>query len=376
MKPIRPYKTFPLTPHHRGGWAKRYKGHQLYLPDHNPDKALQDFHRRAAAIDSGKLPVRTQHASDITVKMIVTKYTHERQQDVDAKRLDQVTYDEYEDAGAEMVAEFGRRMLVDDLTPDHFTALYRRFDKRLGAHAMAKRIQRIRTIWKHAEENDWIDRRPKFGSAFKKPQAGKKKIPPPTIAEVRFILQLASGQLRAMILLGLNAAYTAKDCAALPRAAVSPGLIVFPRPKMARRNPIERAATLWPITDTLLAEVMHERPKDALVFRTAYGAPWVRYHVDSVGLMYGRLCKAYGIRKSGFAALRHVFRTLADELERPSATNRIMGHRGAGLSDVYVDKIEHSRLHSITEHAYWRLFHTWKFDLQCDWPQSEPSPSH
>jgi len=217
---------------------------------------------------------------------------------------------------------------------------------------------------------------PKFGTVFRKPTTGKKAGTPPTIEEIRSLIEASAGQLRAMILLGINCAYQAADCAALPPSAidVKHHLVRFPRVKMRDRKPIDRVAVLWPLTEEALSNVLRDRPGDALVFRTIHGKPWVRNGfsktgkgsgIDSVGLMYGRLCASQSPKIAGrrFADLRHVFRTIADELEKPNAAARIMGHRLPGLAEVYVDSIEHERLREITDHVFWRVFTGWAIHI-------------
>jgi integrase len=378
MKPKKPYKSFPLTPHVRGGWGKKYKGKQLYIPQPDPDEALSEFHRRARAIDAGKAPIKISRPLEaMTVADVCNKYAIERKRDVEAGTLSHGALEDYRAAGRLMAQYLGPDTLADDLTPEHFTAIYRKLQARnLGAHAMARTIQCMRTIWNYADENDWVTRIPKYGSVFKKPITGKKSGKPPTIDQIRSVIAASDGQMRAMILLGLNCAYQAADCAALPRTAIDPAklLIRFPRVKIKTRTPIDRAATLWGITQEALSEVMSERPSDDLVFRTLHGRPWVRSGfskkgkggtIDSVGLMYRRLCESLEpkVSPTRFADLRHVHRTIADELEKPHAAARLMGHRLEGMAQTYVDSIEHGRLEEITDHIFNRIFLDWAMPI-------------
>jgi integrase len=218
-----------------------------------------------------------------------------------------------------------------------------------------------RTVFKHADENDWIARRPKYGTIFRKPLTGKRSGVGFSLREARALIAVATYnvQLEAMLLLMLNGGYTAKDCACLPRSAVDfdRNLIVFPRPKMARRNGIERAMVMWPETAEALKEVMAQRPGDELVFRTRWGRPWVYGTNDSVRLLTQRLVKTmWGKPARGPAWLRHLHRTIADELEKPHAAARLMGHRLKGMAQTYVDHIEHDRLEVVTRHIRERLW--------------------
>jgi hypothetical protein len=396
-KPTKPYATFPLTPHVRGGWAKKYKGHQLYMPSADPDEALADYHRRVTAIDRGQKPERVERIESPTVGYVVNRYARERRLDQEAGRLGLNSLHNYRNAGKEMAQFFGPTLPVEDLTPDHFTRFYRYLEGRpdprdehrrrelpLGAHALARMVRCCRSIWKYAAENDWIVKRPKYGSNFSIPLTGKRQSVGPSVDDVRTLVAGSAGQLHAMILLALNGGYIGGDCSALPRTAYDARLhiIRFPRPKMERRNPVDRIMTTWRITEEALARVIEDQrkkwPHEKRMFTTRHGKPWVETFTsdkgrlsghNSVGLMYRRLCKLLEVEATDFSALRHVHRTLADELEKPHAAARIMGHRLPGLAEVYVDKIEHVRLQEITDHVWERLFVGWTMD----WPRKDPA---
>jgi integrase len=367
MKPVKPTPDFPLTPHMRGGWSKRYKGRQLYIPVADPWQALEEFNRRKRLIDLGRNPVAATYTAGATVGEIATRFTQERLADREAGKIKLGTYDDYAAAAREMVSVFGRDTRIDELIPDDFTRLLRHWQERLGSHALARNVQAVRTMWTHAASNDWIDRAPRFGTAFKKPPTGKRKGKPLGSADIKALIDKATGQLKAMILLGINAGYGAKDCSDLRRELVNlkDGLIIFPRPKMASRNGIDRACVLWPETIKAIRDVMNDRVDDDLVFRTDRLNAWVRTQaskkgkvsqIDAVAQEFYKICDAAKIDRRGFYELRHCHRTLADELEKPHASARIMGHRLAGLAEVYVDKIEHHRLKEITDYVRGKVF--------------------
>lgn len=357
----KPYPTFPLTPHPSGrGWSKKYKGVQLFIRDREPEKAVERFNRLAGRIDKGEHMALGKSVADPSVFDVCNRYVHERKLDREAGRLSAGAWNDYDDAAAEMYDCFGEDTLVEDLAPDDFTRLHRRLVARLGPHAMGRMIQSCRTIFKHAFDNNWIRHLPRFGSVFKKPTTEKRQGKGFTLEETRVLVACAVGsQLEAMLLLMLNGGYTAKDCAALPRSAVDVklGIIKFPRPKMKRRRAIDRVMTLWPETAEALAEVMADRPDDELVFRTAHGNPWVRGLTDSVRLICGRIQGDLGWAPvRGPSWLRHLHRTISDELEKPHAAARLMGHRLPGLAEVYVDTIEHIRIQQVTDHIRARLW--------------------
>lgn len=367
QKPKKPHPKFPLTPHTRGGWGKRYKGNQWYFPQVDPDEALAAFNARAHLVDIGADAPPQVDPAAANVGTICNKYAIARKADVDAGKLSAGSLADYAAVIRDMSKSFGPRTLVIDLKPDHFTRLYRSWSG-LGTHALARNVQLARTIWKYADENDWVTRRPRFGSVFIKPITEKKVGVPPTLDELRAVLNASAGQLRAMIMLGLNGGYGAGDCSALPQASVDfdLGVIRFERPKMKRRRPVDRVMTGWPCTMEALADCIRERDKgDDLVFRTCKGNAWTRNDkskkgkesvVNAVGFMFRKLCKTAGVRNLKFSDLRHVHRTVADELEKPNAAARIMGHRLPGLAEVYVDRIEHRRILVLTNWIRGRIF--------------------
>ena len=136
-------------------------------------------------------------------------------------------------------------------------------------------------MFKFAVGSGMIERPVVFGITFTKPSAsvlrgarsnnGKRLF---TAAEVLRLLAAASPQMRAMILLGVNAGYGNHDVAALPIEALDldTGAIAFDRPK----THIARRCILWPETVEALKVVLADRPAKGLVFVTKYGVPWVR----------------------------------------------------------------------------------------------------
>src|SRR5262249_9091530 len=142
--------------------------------------------------------------------------------------------------------------------------------------------------------------------------------------QLRNLCEAAPPPLKAMILLGVNCGFGNTDCGGLPLSALDldGGWINFPRPKtgVARRCP------LWPETREALKEAMASRPqpqgqadKDA-VFLLPSGRRWVRHteknRTDAISVQFGELLKALGLHRPGlnFYALRHTFRTVADEV--------------------------------------------------------------
>ena len=259
--------------------------------------------------------------------------------------------------------------------------------KGLGVHALNRAITVIRGMFKHAYENDLIDKPIKYGTAFDKPSAslkrkarqaaemknGKRLFKP---VEILKMIKQTDVPLRALILLGINGGMGNTDCARLPMAAVDleQGVIEFDRPKTG----IERVIPLWPETVTALRETLATRPQPNdetaanLLFLTTFGRPWVRENVhrtedngiakvvpmDAIGEEFDKLLRKLGLKRRGigFYTLRHTFRTWADEVRDQHAIHRIMGHAIPGMSGIYVERIELDRLWAVVNHVREKLF--------------------
>src|SRR5262249_3126960 len=112
--------------------------------------------------------------------------------------------------------------------------------KRWGPVRLGNAVQRLRTVFKHALDARLIAAPVCFGPAFVRPS--KKVLRVHRAAqgpklfradEVRRQLDAADGQLKAMVLLGINCGFGPTDCAKVPRSALDleGGWVDYPRPK-------------------------------------------------------------------------------------------------------------------------------------------------
>src|SRR5262249_53469221 len=163
--------------------------------------------------------------------------------------------------------------------------LRRELGKSRGPVALGNEIGRARVIFTYAEKRSLIPRKPAYGDAFQKPsrrmlrvekaKRGKKDF---DASEVRQLVAKAKGQLKAMVLLGINAALGQSDVSSLPLSALDldGGRLIYPRGKTG----IDRRCPLWAETIAALREVLKSRtvPKDKddaeLVFITEHGNRW------------------------------------------------------------------------------------------------------
>ena len=166
-----------------------------------------------------------------------------------------------------------------------------------------------------------------------------------------------------MILLGVNCGFGNEDVATLPINAIylKTGWAIFPRPKTG----VERKCKLWKVTVEALQEVLAVRrmPNDEAYanrfFITKYGKPWSNGICGTaIPHAMAKLLEDLGIKRPGlnFYALRHSFRTVADESKDMAACDRIMGHSRDDMASVYRERISDERLIAVADHV-----HTWLF---------------
>jgi site-specific recombinase XerD len=369
-RPSKPYPDFPLFPHSAGVWAKKIRGKMHYFgPWADPDGALAKYLEQKDALHAGRTPRPDPEA--LTVKESANAFLNAKKAAVDNGELSPRTFDCYRRAADEVVAAFGKARLVADIGPDDFAGLRKKLAKRLGHAGLGTMIQCVRCLFKHAGDNDLIDRPVRYGAGFRKPskktlrlrraEAGPKLF---AAEEVRRLIAAATVHHRAMILLGVNAGFGNSDCGNLPLSAVDleRGWIDFPRPKTG----LPRRCPLWPETTAALRESLAKRPppKDAadsgLFFITRCGDGWAKDTAENpLSDLTAKLLRRLGIngrKRLGFYTLRHTFRTVADEAKDQPAADFIMGHEVAHMSAVYRERISDERLRAVAEHIHKWLF--------------------
>jgi integrase len=335
----------------------------------DPEGALDSYLKQKDALHAGRKP--REDTEGLTVKVLANAFLNHKLVLRDGGELSPRTWAEYQEVCELLVAALGKGRLVIDLGPDDFAALRKKMAKRWGPVRLGNAIQRVRSVFKFAADNDLIDRVVRYGQGFQRPSAkvlrlhraeqGAKLF---TAEEIRKLIEAADVQLKAMLLLGINCGFGNADCGRLPITALDldAGMIDFPRPKTG----VHRRCPLWPETVAALREALAKRPEpkveeDAgLVLLTSQGRCW---HKEE---MSGPLCYKMGLVMRrvgisgrtgiGFYTLRHVFRTVADEAKDQPAADLIMGHEVASMSSVYRERISDERLRAVTDHVHDWLF--------------------
>jgi integrase len=385
QKPTKPYDGFPLTVHPSKRWCKKINGKTYYFGSWADgwESALATFEQQRDYLYRGVKPPR---ADGLTIKAACNEFLNAKRALVDSGELSVRSWADYKITCQRVSKVFGPGRMVEDLRPDDFVklraALAKGKTKTRGPVSVSNDIGRCRTLFKFCSDSELIASPVRFGVAFNKPskktirqerqRKGRRAF---TAAEVRKLLAAAPLALRAMILLGLNCGFGQSDLSSLPRDAVDleRGWIVYPRPKTGA----DRRCPLWVSTQLAMREWLSQCPraKDAedagVVFITRCGARWCKTDpltggsYDAISKEFDKLLIRLGIKRPGLAfyALRHSFRTVADETLDQPATRLIMGHIDAGIDDQYREHIADARLQRVVDYVHEWLYPSPKVEV-------------
>lgn len=395
----KPYPSFPLTVHPHG-WCKKINGKVKVICGHlPPQEALQVYLQKMPMLHAAKaqvLPVVevctvTQVPTpvvpvspSVTVVSVKDGYLAAKERELRAGLLKSRSYMSLMEILPPFVATMPES--VTELSPQHFADYRFKLASKYSAYALDRHVTNIRAMFNWAVRNGVLNSLPKWGDSFDKPSQTQKRRHRHAIAakngkrmftrsEVRQLLEMATPVMKAMVYLGINCGMGNTDIAELPRSAVdlSSGTLDYPRPKTSQ----ERRAILWPETVEAVRQALHVRPEPVdpkdqhLVFLTPEGRPWVHNELkekdgkvvgisktDMITWAFKRLMRRSGIAsdESGrqglsFYALRHTYRTIADECMDQHAVHLTMGHAIPGMAGVYVQQIKDERLRKVAEHV-------------------------
>jgi integrase len=363
----KPREDFPLYPHRTGRWAKRVRGKIKYF-----GKCAEDPKGEAALLlwldqKDDLLAGRTPRAGreGLTIADLCDQFLQAKDKALQASEITPRTRRDYEETTDRIVAQFGKHRLVSDLASDDFETLRSTIAKTRGPVALGNEIQRVRSVFKFAYDNNLIVQPVRYGSRFKRPsrkvlRLQRAKTGPKMFeaADVRKLIAGATSQLKAMILLAVNCGFGNNDCGTLPQRSLDldGGWIAFSRPKTG----INRRCPLWQETVEALKDVLARRkePKDeshaGLVFVTKAGGSFSKATDDNpIAKEFAKLAKAQGLQQQGrgFYALRHTFRTIAGGAKDLEATRALMGHVNEHVEDSYIHFQDDARLRAVTDHV-------------------------
>jgi hypothetical protein len=128
----------------------------------------------------------------------------------DARELRPLTWDNYKRTAKRVCDKFGRSRQVDDLRPEDFESLKAVFTRTMDLVAIGNEVNRARVIFKHGYDAGLMLAPMRFGPLFKRAshkvlriERAKRPKKIFTAGEVKALMEVATPQLKAMILLGL-----------------------------------------------------------------------------------------------------------------------------------------------------------------------------
>lgn len=351
--------------------------------------------QRQALLEVHSDDTSTAQGQDLTVKEVANLFINAKAAGAQSGDLSWITWRNYQNELKWFVKQVGDQ-IASAMQPTDFAILNQTLQSSFKFKEHERRIATLRMAMRWAYENGFLAAMPRFGTQFRSP--GKRKyrkeraLKPYKLfsaQEVRTLVDAAEGQMRAMILLGINCAYLQSDLAELPvvfpensNQCLDLGNdphIRFDRPKTQER----RKCTLWPESVEALKGVIGKR-QTGLVFTTRQGQPLIHVHrkidehgrvlgathCDAVAPAFRKLCKRVGLAVTGrgFSALRSTFETRAWHVRRVTAADVaaihwIMGHTLGGpevskMADVYVQDIDNASLKCVTDSVRDWYLHT------------------
>jgi integrase len=375
-RPSKPYPEFPLFPHASGRWAKKIRGRFEYfgswIVDPKGEAAGELWAQQRDDLLAGRRPRKVSEAG-VTVKVACDSFLTAKEQRIASGELTRRSFDDYKATCLRIADAFGRTRVVDDLAADDFREYRAALGKTWGPVAINNEIGRVRVLFKWTYESGLIDKPVRYGPDFARPsQKTLRKARAASgvrmfeAAELRQALDTAGVQVKAMILLAINAGLGNSDCARLRSKHVDlkAGWLDFPRPKTGE----PRRGKLWPETVAAVKAAIAERPEPKdhadtdLVFVTKYGRPWREDASRNSPLSheFAKVLNELGLKRPGlnFYAIRHTLQTIGEGAGDRVALARIMGHasESSDMASVYRERIDDARLVAVSKHVRGWLF--------------------
>ena len=349
---------FPLRWHPRGGWCKKICGRVTYWGQVTPDEALAKYLHERDYLENGETP--PAYDSDaIKIKELCNEFLASKEAKVESGELTQRSWDDYKRTCDHVLKHFGHNRAVANLRPIDFERFRAYLSKGRGLVALSHEITRTRGLFKFAHKMQLIEHSVRYGESFDKPSKGKLRTirndagrQDFTHEEAYQLLEATSGQLHAMVLLGLNCGLGNSDLTRLSidNLDVKGGWLNYPRPKTGAR----RRSALWKETVKALQPFIDGRT-EGRVFTTKYLNPW---SASAITHEFRKVLVALGMTKTqrSFYGLRRTFRTIADQLHDNGACDLVMGHiSDSTMGGHYTQHIDDDRLLRVANHVHQKV---------------------
>ena len=155
-KPDKPYDGFPLYAHATGRWAKKIRGRLHYFgPWADPDAALSKFLNERDDLFAGRRPYAV--SDRLTIRELANRFLTAKQHRVDSGELSPRTFHDYYKTCQQVVDAFGRTRPVERLSALDFEVLRASIARTRRAVALGNEVQRVRGLFKYADEAEQPD---------------------------------------------------------------------------------------------------------------------------------------------------------------------------------------------------------------------------
>lgn len=361
-RPKKPYPEFPLTAHASGKWCKKVRGQTYYFGTwSDPDGALNEWLDRQDGIRAGRDGEEYETTGD-DVAALCNEFLAAKLQQLEDGDIEKGTYDKYETTCDRFVQHFGKGRALDSIDAPDFRKFRASWPKTWGASSINNEIARVKACLNFGFESGVVDKPFRTGPNFKRVSKKKQRLERAkkpkklfSAEEIHKLIEVADVQMKAMILLGINAGYGNADCGRLTISSID-----FERrwlEGLRHKTAVERAAWLWPETVRAVKAAIDQRYQNAPealadhVFITKRRQAWFRAtgKDDAIGQAFRKLQDKTGCYRQGvgFYSLRHTFETVAGNSKDQVAVNFVMGHVDDSMAAVYREGIDEQRIYDV-----------------------------
>lgn len=353
-KPDKPYPTFPLYAHGSGQWAKKILGKTHYFGAwDDPEGALDHYQAVKDDLHAGRSP-RPRGTVDLLT--LCNEFAYSKRLDWERGELKKVSYLGCKSICEKTLASLGRTLDVESMQASDFAKLRSDLGKDTDSPVTLKnRVTGARMLFKWAFDSGLIPNQLPYLKALKKPSEAllrKAKAEGPvklfTATEIDEIIRQADGFMKPCLYLAINGGYGNRDVCELKWEHIKGEWVAMPRSK----NYMSRRVWLWPETRKALAEWKAIAPISDHVVCQPNGKPHgTKGHSTPISRLFQELMTKKVRAGRGFYAIRHTFRTVADDTNDQVAIAVMMGHADKSISATYREKIKPERIKAVASYV-------------------------
>jgi integrase len=293
----------------------------------------------------------TSNTPGTTLEVAVNEVLYEKKAASETGEISLKHYRDLHDTSKYILSTLPRSLPLSSLRPNHY-ALLRSGLNGYAPVTIKNALGRISAIFrrlvklKYLKEIDDAD-------ALKRPSARALRLAKPTPvivepAQLRALVAVANPTMKAMTLLGINAAYINSDCGRMTLSEAKDALASGWLNGRRNKTGVERCCKLWPETIAAIQLIVNQHPGTSeLLFLTHCGSPWRNDNDSAVAKEFKKVADKAQVPIT-FARLRHHFQTIAEERTLDTiAVKHVMGHCDHSISNVYRDRVLKERIEKV-----------------------------